>query len=214
MTSTPTYRKLTVVVTVCLLLFTGVYANHDEVHPLAALLRAVPTTPAFAQMTANTVSFVDYRALESAAGLPRLTSRSDYDDLSEEMRAAWRASLQRVHAGPGGMINIVDQRITDMPDLLGFGYFDVDAALVYGSAPFTGTLLHSASGDFDAEVTAKALDRRGYERREVATGEAFGLGGDGMTDIENLEMGDLFGGDVGLSSRVAVFDANTLMNSF
>jgi hypothetical protein len=211
---TQTYRKVALLVTVSLLFFAGVYAQPTDDHPLAALLHSAPQTPAFEQMQANIVSFVDYRAVEAAAGLSPLNSREDYAALSPEEQLAWQTAMLRVYSGPTSYINLLDQRISDMPPLLGFDFFDVDAAMTYGSAPFTGTLLHSIDGDFRRASVAFALLDRGYERRDVATGSAWGLGGDGMTDIENIEMGDPFGGDVGLSSRVAVLDSHTLANSF
>jgi hypothetical protein len=207
-----TYRKLALWVTVSLLFFIGL--NAQEPHPLDTLLAEIPQQPAFTEMIANTISFADYRAAERAAGLAPVTSRDAYDALPDDQRAAWEVALLRVHAGPNSFVSLADQHIAAMPDLLGFGYFDADAGLTYGFDPFTGTLLHSIDGDFSATATAAALRARNYEQRTTAVGTAWGRGGDGQTDINNLVMGDPFGGDVGLASRVQVIDPNTVMNTF
>ncbi len=208
-----TYLKYIILVSVSLWVFTGINAQpHPD--PLPILLRSVPTTPAFAPMQANIISFVDYRAIEAAADVGPVQSVADYRHMDAATRATWQAALLRVQAGPASFVNLVETRIEQMPGLLGFGYFDVDAALTYGADPFTGTLLYSADGDFSPVQTAAALMRREYRPRMVATGGAWGLGGDGMTDVTNMAMGDPFGGDVGLASRVAVFDSHTVMNGF
>ena len=207
-----TYRKLLLMVTGSLLFFTGL--NAQQPHPLDALLAYAPQRPAFQPMTANTISFADYRVAEVAAGLDPIADRDAYDALTDEERTAWQAAMLRVHAGPSSFLNIIDQRIAEMPDLLGFGFFDVDAGMTYGSNPFTGTMLYSDDGDFSRLETGRALRERDYEIRFTAAGGAWGKGGDGMTDVNDMAMGDPFGGDVGLASRVQVFTPNVLINSF
>jgi hypothetical protein len=111
-------------------------------------------------------------------------------------------------------VNLTQDKIETMPELMGFDYFDMDQALVYGADPFVGTIVHSEDAAFSRARTAAALAARGYDSRWSAGGVAWGKGGDGMTDIDNIALGDPFGGDVGLASRVAVLDRHTVANSF
>lgn len=160
------------------------------------------------------LDYIHYRALEQAAQAPTFANRAGYLAADASAQAAWQGALTRASAGVSGMANLTTLRIEQLPELLGFDYFDVDASLVYGASPFVGNLLYSERGAFNATFTARALQARGFSLGVLATGTAWGKGGDGQTDVNALEMGDLFGGDVGLASRVAVLDAHTLGNAF
>ncbi len=211
------YSKFTTLLVVVLLIFTTPLssdAQEQSASPLLSLLEGVPQEAAFPQMDALTLSYADYRAIEQANAAPTFADRAAYLTATEADQTLWQMSLLRVHAGPSGFVNLTYDKITQMPELIGFDYFDMDQALVFGSDPYVGTLVHNDERPFSPVVTGFALAQRGYERREAATGEAWGLGGDGMTDINNINNGDPFGGDVGLASRVAVLDANTVANSF
>lgn len=207
------YLKITLLITVFTVVSSSAQPTpHND--PLLALLKSVPQQAVFDQMNALTLSYADYRALEHAAGLPPIADREAFNALDPATRTQWEIALLRLHAGHEPFTNLAGERIAQMPELLGFDYFDVDQTLVYGAAPFVGNLLHSSTGNFQRDAVNAALEARRYERREVATGDAWGMGGDGMTDMANLEMGDPFGGDVGLSSRVVVLDRYTVGNAF
>lgn len=188
--------------------------DEPDAAPLVALMANIPLLPVFPDMEPHLINYVNYRAVEQANGIAPIADRAAYRALTDKERAAWQTSLLRVRAGLDGMVNLTHERINAMPELLGFDYFDMDSSLWYGNEPFIGVLVRSEDGRFLATRTASALATRGFERRVVATGTAWGKGGDGMTDLANIELGDPFGGDVGLSSRVAVFDPYTVMNSF
>jgi hypothetical protein len=199
----------------CLLLFVGGVSAQppDDDNALQTLLVNVPQHPAISEMIANRISYADYRALERASGLPELHSLTNYEALSDGEKQQWSMARLRLHTGPNGFNNLVTERLAAMPDLIGVDFFAVDAALTYGYPPFTADIMYSRRGQLLSVSVSGALQARDYERRIVATGSAWGLGGDGMTDFGNVQTGDPFGGDVGLSSRVAVFDPYTLANA-
>ncbi len=186
----------------------------DEGDPLLALLASASSEPVFPQMAVNTVTYANYRAIEQASGVPSPANQDEYQALTDAERAAWQASLLRIHGGPSNWPNLTASKIESMPELVGFDFFEVDQALRYGADPFIATLFHSTDGAYTSTATGQALQARGYERRVVATGLAWGQGGDGMTNINNIQNGDPFGGDVGLASRVAVLDPYTAANAF
>ena len=209
------YSKFAFVLAVVLAIFTTPLSSQGQrVSPLLSLLGSVPQQAVFPQMNAITLSYADYRAIEQANAAPSFASRADYLNAPPADQSLWQMSLLRVHAGPAGFVNLTQAKIEEMPQLMGFDYFDMERALVFGADPFVGTLVHSRAAPFSPVQTAFALSQRGYERRDAATGSAWGLGGDGMTDIANINNGDPFGGDVGLASRVAVLDGSTVANSF
>lgn len=205
-----TYLKFALLIPILIVFNT--FAQDSQ--PLANLLTSVPQEAVFEQMNAMTISYMDYRALERAHQLPVIANRDAFYALDETTRTLWDVSLLRAHAGLTPFVNLTGDRIAQMPELVGFDYFDVDQTLVYGADPFVGNVLRSADGDFSRRQTSQALRARDYDLRVVASGTAWGKGGDGQTDVNNLAMGDPFGGDVGLSSRVAVLDDHTIGNAF
>lgn len=214
MTNYTHYIRIGWLVSVIILTFTGSLSYAQGANPLLIMLASVPQDPVYPPMSANTISYADYRAIERANGVPNPASRTEFDLMDETLQSWWQASLLRIHAGPPGFVNLTTDKIATMPELMGFDYFDMDQALVYGADPYVGTVVRSADGAFSLTETTKALSARGYSPRASATGIAWGLGGDGMTNIDNIALGDPFGGDVGLASRVAVMDTHTVANSF
>ncbi|MEO1444211.1 MAG: hypothetical protein AAFV33_27705, partial [Chloroflexota bacterium] len=183
-------------------------------NPLLYLLENVSQEHVFPQMAAMTITYADYRAIERANEIEPVRDRADYLSRTDTERNLWQMSLLRVYAGPHNYPNLTQDKIENMPDLMGFDFFDIDSAMVFGSDPYVGTLVHSADAVFDRRAINVALHTRNYDPLEVATGVAWGKGGDGMTDISHVEPGDPFGGDVGLASRVAVLDDRTVGNAF
>lgn len=208
------YTKLGWLLSVIFLTFTGSLSYAEGASPLLTMLGNVPQEAVYPQMNAPVISYADYRAIERANGVPNPASRAEFNLMDDSIQAWWQASLLRVHAGPPSFVNLTQDKIETMPELMGFDYFDMDQALVYGADPFVGTIVHSEDAAFSRARTAAALAARGYDSRWSAAGAAWGKGGDGMTDIDNIALGDPFGGDVGLASRVAVLDRHTIANSF
>lgn len=186
----------------------------NELNPLLELLHSIPQEPTYPQMQALTISYANYRAVERANGVPNPANRDEYAVMDDTVRAWWQTSLLRITAGPPGFVNLTQDKIETMPELVGFDYFDMDQALNYGAAPYIGTLVRSDAPAFDWARTSDALSARDYDPRRSAAGIAWGRGGDGQTDLDAIALGDPFGGDVGLASRVAVLDSTTVANAF
>jgi hypothetical protein len=211
------YIKLALVCTVILLTFTHplLHSNaQNDDNTLLTILENVPQEHVFPQMAAMTLTYAHYRSIEQANGVVPIKSRDEYLALTEQERNLWQMSLLRIYAGPHNYANLTQEKINSMPEVIGFDFFDIDAAMVYGADPFVGTLIHSNDAPFARSQINGALRTRGFQPMEVETGVAWGKGGDGMTDINDIVLGDPFGGDVGLASRVAVLDDFTVGNSF
>jgi len=208
------YRKIALLIMVGfgLLAAQPVRGGLPSGSPLAALLAAVPQSNTYPEMDARLISYADYRALERASGIAPILNRDAYLRLDAPTRAAWWNARARLIGGANGFINLAEARIQQMPELLGVDFFEVDQSLVYGAEPFLGTLIHSEQGDFAAWHVGRALRMRGFD--PLPYNDAWALGGDGQTDINALAFGDPFGGDVGLSSRIAVLNPHLIVNSF
>lgn len=209
------YIKFVLILLACLLTLTTISnsAQSQLGTPLLEMFTSIPQNPVYPQMNALTISYADYRAIERANGVPNPASRDEYTAMDATIQSWWQLSLLRIHAGPTSFANLTQEKIEDMPELMGFDYFDMDRALVYGAAPYIGTLVHNEDATFSWSHISDALAARGYDPRRSAAGIAWGKGGDGMTDLDNIALGDPFGGDVGLASRVAVFDSSIVANS-
>ena len=96
-------------------------------------------------------SYVDYRAVEAAAGLPHADTEVALGDGAEqvfadwpvEQREAWRANLRRVSAGPH-LLNAYGHQIGSldaaMVDTVGVDFFAIDRAMVFWEQPAYGSV--------------------------------------------------------------------------
>ena len=120
-------------------------AAEDTAPGFADMLRLIPASERTWQAW-RTFSYVDFRAVEAAAGLPHAQSEirlgdgatEVFNDWPAERRAAWRSNLRRVGAGPpllsayAGRIGTLDAA---MADVVGVDFFAIDRALVFWETP-------------------------------------------------------------------------------
>ena len=84
-------------------------------------------------------SFVDYRALEAARGIPSPGSRVAFE-ADEESERLWVNTYMRVMSGP--YFDALPVMIEEAPEVVGFDFFDIDRGLLFGSPPRTGMILN------------------------------------------------------------------------
>lgn len=158
---------------------------------LAALLRFVPDTAEARRW----LTYGDFRAGEAGRGLPFTPdSYSYFDNQSPELPSQlWT----RVTPLGGLSLNYLGA-YADLPQILGFDFFDIDRSLVWGQPPYQGTILQ---GEFDEAAIRAAHESRGFVESDIdgaplwcaEAGCDTGL----QMNVDERELTDIFGGDLG-----------------
>ncbi len=200
-------RKITLMFLLSALLVMPLQAQDSEANPLLRLLALIPNSPDARQ---TMISYADYRALESIRGIDTPT-KQDFDDRTD-LGGQWIAATMGLS---GGMpLQNLFLFFEDMPDLVGFSFFDIDRTMVFGEPPSMGNILE---GDFDAERIGAALSARDFTENDF-DGVPVWCGANGCengveTDLANRNPGNPFGGDLGRSEPVGVVSDSLLVNS-
>lgn len=178
----------------------------DE-HPLLQMLALVPDNLA----SRAWLTYTDYRAMGAARGLEESPTIADFDARTATARTWIAASM--------GLSTGIDMRyffnyVSDMPQLVGFGFFDIDRAVIFGQPPSTGTIL---MGNFDADAIAEAYTAREFTEEQVS-GVTVWCGPNGCdsgseTNLSSREPGNPFGGELGRKEPLAVLPNGMLANS-
>jgi hypothetical protein len=191
-------HSIVMVLAFCLMLPFMALAQDDASSPLLDMLALVPDNP---QARGGILSYVDYRAVESTRpGAAQPQSWAEWNALQEAQDPSaglWMAAFFGVSSGPPNFISYLSQ-FGPMPQLVGFDWFDINRALIYGEPPSTGTVL---AGDFDVDAIVAAYQRRGFEQSELnglpllcsPTGCDDGL----RLDLQNVDPANPFGGQFG-----------------
>ena len=171
--------------------------------PLLSMLELVPDTVT-ARQGVPSVSFVDFgAALERSPVSPHAPQTSaDFAAMSPEAQRTWLKTLQNLRGGPPDLLPFLPMMIENMPDLLGFDWFDIGRALSYGTPPNVATLLAAAP---DPDRLAEKLLERDFERTSYQGTTLWQKGEEGSIDIMSREPGDPFVGSLGKAVRLAVF---------
>ena len=175
-----------------------------ETNPLLNMLALVPESALNFGDPPRTIRYADFAALEATHHI-QPDSAAEFTALNELERNTWTNGLTRIQAMPAYVLNNTYQRINEMPALVGFEWFDIDQVLTFDNLPFAGMIY---AGDFDADSIELALTEREFGVTEYEGVTIWNRGGDGMTDITLMALGDPFGGDVGWSSRIAVMSSD------
>ncbi len=147
----------------------GVAAQADE-RPVLDLIALLPEDP----MTYRSVplfSYVDFRAVEAAAGVATSQSEASFADLPEAERMAWYDSLKRITIGPPSIIQYaarVGFHEKTSYDGTGPDWFAVDRAMAAWQAPPHGVTILGGDEDMtDPEGFDFALSPRGFVNEEI-----------------------------------------------
>ena len=156
------------------------------------------------------VSFVDYRAVESAR--PGAATPMSYAAL-DALRAAddpsarlWMAAYQGIASGSSELPQYLTLGGPDWPRLLGFDFFDVDRDIAFGAPPSNGAALF---GRFDPASIATAFAARGYTATEesgrtLLCSSTDGCDGGTQLHIDQLDPRNPFGGKLGRAEPLGV----------
>lgn len=130
-------------------------SDEDETHPLLEMLALIPDTQ---NSRVDLLSYVDYRAVERA----RRTVISPpnfllFDAMAGDARRLWVEAFRRVQSGPPFLSYLM--QFSEMPEVVGFDFFDIDRAISFGQPPSQGMIL---GGDFNADAISEAHAARNY----------------------------------------------------
>jgi hypothetical protein len=185
--------------------------------PGSELLSTLARVPDTGAVREQIVSWVDYRAVESArpgaarpASLAEARALLEADDPSGDL---WLAALNGVRSGSGTLLRSLFVEGARWPDVVGFDFLDVDRELGFGAPPSDGLVLE---GDFDPAAIGRAFGVRGFTSTD-ADGHALLCGPAGCdgfrTDLANRELADPFGGHLGRRQPLAVSESELLSSA-
>lgn len=189
---------IAIVLALCLTLPLVALAQEGESSPLLDMLALVPDSPS---VRGSIVSYVDYRAVESTrpgAAQPKSWAEWNALEASDDPSGdLWMAAFMGVTSGPSNFLAYLTQ-FDEMPQVVGFDWFDIDRALTYGDPPAMGTVL---AGDFDVDSIISAYEAREFEKSELnglpllcsVSGCDDGL----RLDLTNTNPANPFGGQFG-----------------
>ncbi|MBC7810494.1 MAG: hypothetical protein H7175_05075 [Burkholderiales bacterium] len=153
-----------------------------------------------------TVGYADYdAALANREGAAQPESHAQFMAMLDARDDAARLALMSI---PGsGPPNFRDyfQQLGEMPELVGFDFFDIEQGLFFGAPPSIGIVL---SGDFDADAIGTAYSTRGYTESDV-DGMTLWCPADGcdtglQQNLRGHNPGNPFGGHLGRSEPLLI----------
>lgn len=182
-------------------------ADGRPIVDLVALLPEDPTT----YRSMPLFSYVDFRALEAAAGVPTPETEAIFAGLTDEQRAPWRESLMRIVAGPQSIIHYaarVGFHEKTSYDATGPDWFMVDRAMAVWQTPPHGMTIAGGDDDMtDPEGFDFALPQRGFANEDIDGVSVWSRYGDnalGSALTDSAIEGDIFDDGLMTSLRLAV----------
>jgi len=168
---------------------------------LSHLLQFVPSIQAIYK---TDLLYSNLWALSGFRSAATIQSQNDFLDLqfSEEHNAHSRNLAMLMHLPFAA--NNVRTLVEEMPDTVGFSWFDVQASLSYGSSglaklPESGYVAYTT---IDKEPVTTALQQLGFAKENFQEQEIWTLGTDGVIDTEHKNPANPFGGELGTSANV------------
>jgi hypothetical protein len=104
----------------------------------------------------------------------------------------------RIISGPD--MGFASRQIEGMPEVVGFDFFTIDRALVFGMPPRTATI---RAGQFDTERIGAALTARDFEQVDYNGVTIWRRFDDLSVNLGAREPADPFGGQLGQAARIA-----------
>ena len=203
-------KKLYVCVLGVGLLLTAVGSSFAQEAPLPAgdptyVLELLSFIPDVEQARVNLISYSDIRASELlSSGVTRYTSAAEFLADAADAQAVWEAALS-ADVNPAMTIRL-RETMQEMPQLLGFDFFDVDRTLQYRQDLYPVAIV---TGRFDPERVAAALSARGYSQpgNPDALVWCGAVGCNNGTDRSDARRnnGNIFGGELGQEHPLALF---------
>jgi hypothetical protein len=152
-------------------------------------------------------AYVDFRALERAAGVATPPSEAAFEALTEDERLDWAHAWVRAVLGPDwlrGYMTIDGSGPDKMAHRVGFDFFDIDQAFWFGAEP-QKVMVFAGDGAFaDPERLGAALKARGFGVETVDGVQVWHrYEDDGYSVLDEPTLADPLG-DIGGARRVAV----------
>lgn len=188
---------------------TFTFAQDDE--PDSSLHQIMALVPATPDLLTSSLpfSYVDYRAVELARpGVTPFASHEEFmSELDNSRARLWIASTRRISTGPQDHLQYM-MLAEEMPQVVGFDFFDIDGGLYYGQPPGAGTLF---MGEFDRENIRSAFTKRDYTQEEINGMEVWcppnGCNSGMEVDLTNRNPGgNPFGGQLGRREPIILGD--------
>ncbi|MFO1185926.1 MAG: hypothetical protein U1E56_14250 [Bauldia sp.] len=202
---TPRFARLAALLAGLLVSATGATAAGLDFDAMLQLIPAGPQTYASWPL----IGYVDYRAIEAAAGVRHPPSETAFKKLPEAERAAWLKAMRRVAAGPqklGTYGAHLGSTQTEMLDAMGFDFLDVDRALTFwDKPPGVISVLSGGQGLGDVFDVDGALVGRGYAHEIIDGADVWHRFNDGASAFRLTDPGaeaDPFDGDIMRSERI------------
>lgn len=181
-------------------------------HPLLSMLKSVPNSSDLLR-SIPIASYVDYRAVEDARGIDRLTL--EVVQANRFSFQLWRAAAKGIISGPD-FIQSLFMNPEDVSKVMGFSFLDVDRGLVFGTPPQTGLILQ---GDFDLARLEAAYEAREFTQAEIK-GVPVWCSPNGCDEDEGMrisfadrQLEDWFGGNLGRREPRALLPNGFVFNS-
>lgn len=172
------------------------------------MLALVPDNPAFTQE--DLIGFSDFRAQAATrSGAQDYDSWEDFQAAREAEDPAARLLLNSWGmSGLPNIMNYLHSAGSDIPEMVGFDFFDIDAAMSFGRPP---NQVHLYQGDFNARLINAALTSNGYTAKRLDgfsywCAEA-GCDTGSRVNPAEIQPANLFGGDLGRRFPVALLDS-------
>jgi hypothetical protein len=174
--------------------------------PVLELLSLVPASINFSG--SNFIGFSDFNA--AIATRDGAVDYESWDEFQADLDDGTEAGSLLIQSLPLSGFTGAQYLLyggAEMPELMGFDFFDLDASLNYGVPPAQVTLYQ---GEFDADQIDAALTNSGYVSDEL-DGAPYWCAEAGcdtgmMQDLPNRNPANLFGGDLGRRFPVLLMD--------
>ena len=179
--------------------------------PLRAMLALVPATDGAFSPNGVGPSYVDYHAIATAMGVKIPPNDAAFQAMGKDQQAQWLWASWRIAAGPSELVQAFSSVLVGaMSSTVGFDWFAIDRALVYGEPPETSTIL---AVQYDAAKVGQVLQARQFERKEVQGVTVWYRFEDGAVSLKDRNPADPFGGRLGAAARVALLPGGIIANS-
>lgn len=171
-------------------------ASDDAVPPILEMFSAIPANISFTG--GDFIGFSDFRAGAAARGLTDYENWTDFaaDLDGDELNARLLLQSLPVTGFPGAQYLIIGG--PDMPQVMGFDFFDIDAVLTYGQPP---EQVQVFMGEFDTDQIDAAVTANGYIREDLGDLPYWcseeGCDAGQRSDLINRNPANFFGGDLG-----------------
>jgi hypothetical protein len=174
-------------------------AQDAPANPLLDMLALVPDNADAHPSNGFSISYADYRALVQTSGIDIPAAGTQFSALSSDAQAQYFRVFQRLSAGM--QLDYLKTYLEGMQKSVGFDWFSVGRALVYGTPPRLATIL---GGQFNADDVGQALKARNFESTTVDGVTIWSRFEDGKVNIKDIDRTDPFGGELGAAARIAL----------